>query len=319
MTAANKRPRTSPIEGERHGAVAVVAAMEKELLLLRKRLQNQRTEQILGATFQLGDIDGCPLILLQSGIGKANAALALGLLCERYRPSLIFNLGCAGGLGDDDRPGDIVVATECVYGDVNATVFGYSLGQVPGMPASYICDHSAVNLLKTCFVTGIEGSSIDVGDRSATAINDGAEQSDDTQKVVVDKSEVGISLSEATGNCAETTASETNKNCVETANEDDTMKPRHTRVRFGLMLTTDSFISDAHSRLKLKADFPKGLAVDMEATAMAQVAFRYEIPFVALRALSDTANSDAKELYKDFVDLSVERSTEALFMLLSKL
>src|SRR5690606_23018392 len=46
----------------------------------------------------------------------------------------------AGGMGLDVRVGDVVVGATSVYGAADARVFGYALGQVPGMPARFDAD-----------------------------------------------------------------------------------------------------------------------------------------------------------------------------------
>ncbi|ODB57735.1 hypothetical protein A7311_14020 [Paenibacillus polymyxa] len=50
------------------------------------------------------------VILLQSGIGKANAASTTALLIERFSPELVINTGSAGGLD----PALLAFATEAL-------------------------------------------------------------------------------------------------------------------------------------------------------------------------------------------------------------
>ncbi len=77
------------------------------------------------------------LLLLQSGIGKANAAAACALLFQLFKPAALLNIGSAGGFAHDLHFGDVVVATELLYSDADATCFNYRLGQVPQMPPTY--------------------------------------------------------------------------------------------------------------------------------------------------------------------------------------
>lgn len=268
---------------DRKMRIAIVAAMESELVHIRKKLiDEQLVEEVSGISFYRGKLAGHDIILLRSGIGKVNAALTVGILCDKYHPHLIINTGCAGGLGDDDAPGDLIVATECTYGDVNATFFGYANGQVPGMPKSYLADTKIISLLRECF------------NKNNNFIDQQQDSSPSTATSIP-------SIPESSSSSA--------------ANDNSSKQ----RVRFGLLLTTDSFISENERRLQLKKEFSQGLAVDMEGCAMAQVAYRYQIPFVALRALSDTANDEASENYKEFLDLSVRRATDGLMSLLEKL
>ncbi len=78
--------------------------------------------------------------MLQSGIGKVNAAVGTAILLERHQPDAIINTGSAGGFATDLAIGDVIISDEVRHHDVDAVVFGYEIGQVPGMPAAYQAD-----------------------------------------------------------------------------------------------------------------------------------------------------------------------------------
>lgn len=69
----------------------------------------------------------------------------------------------------------------------------------------------------------------------------------------------------------------------------------------GLVVTGDSFISSQKQKEKIKHDFPDALGVEMEGAAFAQVARQFDVPFVALRAISDNGDESAEEDFDDFV------------------
>lgn len=121
--------------------IAIVAAMSEELApfhqiypgkLLRKQGKCCITESQWFYEAMTGS-----LVLIETGIGKANAAFATGLLCEGARPDVIINTGSAGGLNPKCAVGDVVFAQQLLYSDVDATGFSYDFGQVPQMPAVY--------------------------------------------------------------------------------------------------------------------------------------------------------------------------------------
>ena len=86
---------------------------------------------------------GREVLLVQSGIGLVNAAGATtsALLFARSddpaATPLVISAGSAGGIGAQVQVGEVVIGSEYLNSDADARVFGYALGQVPGMPARY--------------------------------------------------------------------------------------------------------------------------------------------------------------------------------------
>lgn len=69
----------------------------------------------------------------------------------------------------------------------------------------------------------------------------------------------------------------------------------------GMILSGDQFISDQISRSAVHNKLPKGLCVEMEGAAVAQVCSDYGIPFGLLRIISDTADDAAPEDFTRFI------------------
>lgn len=120
--------------------VAIIAAMRSELGMLLSKLERPRVSRIARFSFHQGKLEGHQVILLFSGIGKVNAAIATSLLIDRYEPEAVLNTGVAGGFDKDLETGDIVISTEVCHHDVDATPFGHEIGQVPQMPHFYSAD-----------------------------------------------------------------------------------------------------------------------------------------------------------------------------------
>jgi len=85
----------------------------------------------------IGDRD---VVLVRAGIGLVNAASAASVALATYAPRVLVSAGSAGGLGVDVRVGDVVVGSQHAYGSADARGFGYVLGQVPGMPATFAAE-----------------------------------------------------------------------------------------------------------------------------------------------------------------------------------
>lgn len=124
--------------------IGIIGAMEEETRVLLAHMTEQKVEKVHHLEYISGVIDGQAVVIAQSGIGKVNSALATGFMIDRYQPELIINTGSAGGLLPGLKVGDVLVADELAYHDVDAMAFGYAKGQVPQMPATYHSDARAV-------------------------------------------------------------------------------------------------------------------------------------------------------------------------------
>lgn len=120
--------------------VGIIGAMAQEVSILAEQLENAERYEHAGFVFYTGTRYGLDIVVLQSGIGKVNAAVGAALLLERYQPDAVINTGSAGGFATDLNIGDVIISDEVRHHDVDAVVFGYELGQVPGMPAAYHAD-----------------------------------------------------------------------------------------------------------------------------------------------------------------------------------
>lgn len=130
--------------------IGIIGAMAQEVAALAAQLEDRRTRQHVGCTFHLGKLHGVEVVILQSGIGKVNAAIGTTLLLDVYHPEAIINTGSAGGFGEGLEIGDVVVSSEVRHHDVDAVVFGYEHGQVPNMPAAYLPDARLVTMAREC-------------------------------------------------------------------------------------------------------------------------------------------------------------------------
>ncbi|BFH62718.1 5'-methylthioadenosine/adenosylhomocysteine nucleosidase [Paenibacillus azoreducens] len=128
--------------------IAIIAAMAEEMAPFRSESRIQARSQVGKVIVEEAIYRDQPIILVESGIGKVNAAVAVTLLIERYKPDLIINSGSSGAFADGLKVGDVVVATQYRYGDVDATCFGYEHGQVPQMPVKYDLDEEWVDVAR---------------------------------------------------------------------------------------------------------------------------------------------------------------------------
>lgn len=80
-------------------------------------------------------------------------------------------------------------------------------------------------------------------------------------------------------------------------------------LHFGLICGGDRFITEKSELQAIKERFPKGLAVDMESTALAQVCHICNIPFLSLRVISDSPGAENHaQQYENFWAEMADRS-----------
>src|SRR5699024_537321 len=209
--------------------IAIIGAMEEEVASLKSMMHQQSEQTIANCHFIQGKLENKDIILLQSGIGKVNAAMATTILLATYKPTVVINTGSAGGFADDLEIGDIVISDEVVQHDVDVTAFDYQSGQVPSMPPRIRADECLIKKVK------------------------------------------------------------------------DVKDTLHLKSTIGLIATGDSFMSDPERLTEIRQRFPDMLAAEMEAVAIAQVCYQYEIPFVVIRALSDIAGKKSEISFDEFL------------------
>ena len=88
------------------------------------------------------------------------------------------------------------------------------------------------------------------------------------------------------------------------------------QIRTGMVVSGDSFISDSVRKTWIEEKFPQALAVEMEASAIAQTCHLMNTPFLMLRVISDNAGEGDTVSYDTFVEnagrLSAEMNIELI-------
>ena len=113
--------------------LGIIGAMDVEVKELREMMQDPQAQTVAGMTFYQGTIKGKEVVVVRSGIGKVNAGLCSQILVDRYHVDGIINTGIAGSLRNEINIGDIVLSTTAVQHDMDASGFGYSVGEIPQM------------------------------------------------------------------------------------------------------------------------------------------------------------------------------------------
>ena len=226
--------------------IGIIGAMEEEVEILKSSIENRETIQIAHVIFYKGNIEDKQVVLAQSAISKVNAAITATLLINEFKPDLIINTGSAGSVDSELNIGDIIISNKVYYHDVNATAFGYKLGQVPSMPEFYETDKELIDLAK---------SSIEQLDLNGIV---------------------------------------------------------------GEVATGDSFIGSIDQRKVIKSNFPTASVVEMEAGAIAQTCYQYNVPIIVTRAVSDLADKESDVTFEEFLKVACVNSSKIVKLLLNR-
>ncbi|MGI5947472.1 MAG: 5'-methylthioadenosine/adenosylhomocysteine nucleosidase [Lachnospiraceae bacterium] len=131
--------------------LGIIGAMDEEVLEIKKALADVSVETVTGMDFYRGKVNGKEVVVVRSGIGKVNAAMCSQILVDRFGVDAIVNTGIAGSLRAEINIGDIVLSTDSVQHDMDATGFGYPAGQIPRMDTfAFPADEKLLNLAKEC-------------------------------------------------------------------------------------------------------------------------------------------------------------------------
>ena len=113
--------------------IGIIGAMEEEVAALKEKMEIKRVLKKASMEFCEGTLQGKPVVVVRSGIGKVNAGLCTQILVDVFEVKKVINTGIAGSLDARIDIGDIVISTEALQHDMDATQFGYPLGQIPRM------------------------------------------------------------------------------------------------------------------------------------------------------------------------------------------
>lgn len=244
------------LDTETDRPIGVICAIPEEIAHFGAHFQETEANTIAGFAFRRGRLDGRDAVVVETGIGKVNAATVATLLLDRFGCRVLLFSGVAGGLDPALGVGDVVVADRLVQHDYGSVFQGqvktYQPGNypMPGMPE----DH---------------GYPMDP-DLLARV------------REALDGMELPPMPAAATGGEA-----------------------RRPRLVYGTILTGDQFVNCEETRNGLFDRFD-ARAVEMEGAAIAQVAEKYGVPWVVVRALSDLAGHDSHMDFPTFVHIAAE-------------
>ncbi|MBQ7158917.1 MAG: 5'-methylthioadenosine/adenosylhomocysteine nucleosidase [Treponema sp.] len=135
--------------------IGIIGAMETEVALLKQLAKkNGRVKEKVagGLIFVEGKINGVPIVIVKSGVGKVNAALCAQRLILQFKVTHIINTGIAGAIKHGLKVFDFVVSSDAVYHDMDATPWGYKPMEIPQMNRiSFPADEALLQAAQAAF------------------------------------------------------------------------------------------------------------------------------------------------------------------------
>lgn len=126
---------------------AILSALPEEQGGLVQALEQREQFYYAGREFWRGRLYGQAVVLGLSGIGKVAAATTAVVLFERLGVQHIVFTGVAGGMGEGVQVGDVVVATQFLQHDMDASPI-FPRWEVPGYGCTrFTCDPGLSTLL----------------------------------------------------------------------------------------------------------------------------------------------------------------------------
>lgn len=216
--------------------IGIVVAMKVEKVAIEEKMTNKTNETIYNLPFIIGKIGNVECILVQSGVGKVNAARTTQILIEKYKPEAVINVGVGGSINPELNIGDVIIAKQVYQHDFDITSFDHKIGYVPEVGDYIECDKNLLNMFYNII---------------------------------------------------------------------DQIEDKDFKTRIGIIASGDQFYTETEKMKEIRNNFNADI-VDMECSAIAQVAFLDNIPFIGIRSVSDGLEKDKISTYKDNVELASE-------------
>lgn len=125
--------------------IGIIGAMEEEVVSLKEEMDVREIVEKAGMMFCKGTLCGKEVVVVRSGVGKVNAGICAQILVDLFQVNLLINTGIAGSLDARIDIGDMVISTDALQHDMDASVFGDPIGQIPRLDTfSFPADEALV-------------------------------------------------------------------------------------------------------------------------------------------------------------------------------
>lgn len=99
------------------GTVLILGAVPQEIPPFVAAMKDAKKHEYWGVPYWQGHIDGKPVVVAITGIGKTYTAMTATLLIAQFKPRLVLMSGTGARINPELRTGDVIVATHLVEHD----------------------------------------------------------------------------------------------------------------------------------------------------------------------------------------------------------
>lgn len=144
--------------------IGIIGAMDEEVAQIVEVMTIEKEETKAQMNFKQGKLNGKDVVVVRSGIGKVNAAVCTQILADDFKVDYVINTGIAGSLKAEIDIADVVISSDVLHHDMDATGFGYALGQIPRMDTlSFKADERLIELAKESCAKAVPEIGVHVG------------------------------------------------------------------------------------------------------------------------------------------------------------
>ncbi len=254
--------------------VAILGAVKSEVEPLLEVLDDSRVFDFRGEVLHLGTCGPMSILVGTTGLGKVNAAITTAAVLETFGAAQVWNIGCAGAYEEGPlRIGDVLISQAIWCGDEGVlSKKGIDSLRVIGIPLVRRGSEPFFDVLPVSAGSWVH-------DRIREITPPGLYRTDGGR----------LQLIEGTRGADQA---------------DRLEKEGAFQTLHGPSLTV-SLVSGDRKTARKRFERYGAMAENMEGSAIAQTCFRYEIPVVECRGMSNMAGDRDKKHWK--LDLAVAR------------
>lgn len=116
----------------------IIAAMQEEMQEIKNTMTEIEIKRLYELEFITGKINDQNIVLIESGVGKVNAARVTQILIDNFQIDAVINVGSAATTRDELDIGDIVIGKKIVQHDFDITAFGHPKGYISNLGNQYL-------------------------------------------------------------------------------------------------------------------------------------------------------------------------------------